>query len=318
MHVAPLNKTADSISDKLGEHSKPQSPTPSRFFKLPTGHELAYDEYGSRSGYPLFYFHDNGSSRLESSFYHRSARQQGYRLIAVDRPGIGGSTFYPLRSCAQFCEDILLLANALGFKQFGVMSLGAGGVYGLSLAHMAPERVEIQLFLGGIPGSVFKQRSKSSYLTNFINSATPTLVKLLVNLKQTFFPVGAELSLRRLREYLSYTDRKVLANPRLIKMLTLDQNEAVRQGSRGIAQDTALCFRKLDFGLQEVEVPALIWQGGADRLSQRSDCEYLVSRLPRANFYRVPNSGHFFFLQNMDEVFCRLRMVVSPQWASAA
>lgn len=318
MHAPASNKASDLISDYPREFRELQLPTPSKVFKLPSGHELAYDEYGSKSGYPLIYFHDTGSSRLECSFFHYSARRLGYRLIAVDRPGIGGSNFYPLRSCTQFCEDIVLLANELGLGHFGVMSLGAGGVYGLSLAHMAPERIEIQLFLAGIPGNVFSDRSKSSYFAKCVNGVTPTMVKLLVNLKQTYFPVDAETGLLRLQDYLSYTDKKILAKPRVIKILTLDQNEAVRQGSRGIAQDTALCFRKLDFGLAAVEVPALIWQGSADRLSQRSDCEYLASNLPIANFYRVPNGGHFFFLQNMDEVFSRLRTAINPHWARAA
>lgn len=317
MHAA-LNKIADSISNHPREIKKLQSPTASATLKLPTGYELSYDEYGSTAGYPLIYFHDAGSSRLECSFFHHSARKLGYRLIAVDRPGIGCSSFYSLKSCAQFCEDIVLLANELGLDQFGVMSLGAGGVYGLSLAHMAPERVQIQLFLAGIPGNVFSDRSKSGYLAKCINDVTPRMVKLFVNVKQTLFPVDAEIGLRRLQEYLSYADRKILAKPRVIKTLALNQCEAVRQGSRGIAQDTALCFRKLEFGLAAVDVPALIWQGSADRLSQRSDCEYLASNLPTANFYRVSNGGHFFFLQNMDEIFSRLRLAIDPHWARAA
>lgn len=318
MDVGILNKSGDSVSDYQRDFQSASTPIPSRTFTLPSGHQLAYDEYGSKSGYPLVYFHDSGSSRLECSFFHRSARRLGYRIIAVDRPGIGCSNFYQLRSCSQFCEDILLLADSLGLGQFGVMSLGAGGVYGLSLAHLAPQRVEIQLLLAGIPGNVFSERNKTSYMAKCINVVTPTLVRLLVNLKQTFFPGNAEKNLQRLQDYLSYTDRKILTKPRVIKMLALDQSEAVRQGSRGIAQDTALCFRKLDFNLPAVEVPALIWQGGADRLSQRSDCEYLVSNLPAANFYRVSNGGHFFFLQNMDEVFGRLRTSIDLHWARAA
>ena len=317
MHAA-LPKIADSISSYPDEIKNLQSPTASASLKLPTACELAYDEYGSTAGYPLIYFHDAGSSRLECSFFHHSARRLGYRLIAVDRPGIGCSSFYSLKSCSQFCEDIVLLADELGLDQFGIMSLGAGGVYGLSLAHMVPERVQIQLFLAGIPGNVFNDRSDSSYLAKCINGVTPRMVKLLVNLKQSLFPIDAESGLRRLQEFLSYTDRKILARPRVIKTLALNQSEAVRQGSRGIAQDTALCFRKLEFALAAVEVPAQIWQGSADRLSLRSDCEYLASKLPIANYYRVANGGHFFFLQNMDEIFSRLRLVIDPHWARAA
>lgn len=318
--IDSLGKKENSVLEKALSLDKvqPNVPSPIEYFKLPSKQQLAYTEYGCKSGYPLIYFHDNGSSRLECSFYHHSACKQGYRLIAVDRPGIGGSTFYPLQSCTQFCQDILLLADELDLSEFGVLSLGAGGVYGLTLAHMAPDRVSIQLCLGGVPGTVFNEPDKHSTLSNCVNSIAPSVIKFLVRLKHTLFSENVELALRRQQEYLGYTDRKILSNPQVFKMLALDQSEVVRQGGRGVAQDAALCFHKLNFSLHDVAVPAQVWQGAADRLSKRSDCEYLVSNLPFANFYRVANAGHFFFLQHMDEVLARLQIKTSASVSKAA
>ena len=120
--------------------------TPDALFMLPSGPKLAYDEYGASSGYPMFYFHDAGSSRLEAAFFESSARSQGYRIIAIDRPGIGCSDYYALQSAQQFCGDVLRLADELNIAQFGVMSLGAGGVYAITMAHLAPERCNINSF----------------------------------------------------------------------------------------------------------------------------------------------------------------------------
>ena len=103
-----------------------------------------------------------------------------------------------------------------------------------------------------------------------------------------------------------------------INILELDQREAIRNGYRGIAQDLSICFRKLDFSLQEVSVPAVVWQGCADRLSKRSDCEYMVARMPQASFHRVPNQGHFFFVYSMDDVFSRLGSAFDTKSARAA
>ena len=266
----------------------------------------------------MFYFHDAGSSRLECGFFQTSARLQGYRLIAVDRPGIGCSNYYPLQSASQFCLDVLSLADELGIGEFGVMSLGAGGIYAMTLAYLAPARLSFQLSIAGVPGTVFNEANRQSYASNCLNELTPTLVKFLVRLKHTFFSEGPQQAFERMQDYLSYTDRKTLANPRVMRTLVLDQQEVVRNGYRGIAQDLAICFRKLDFSLQEVSVPVVIWQGCADRLSQRSDCEYMVAHMPRASLHRVPNQGHFFFIHSMDDVFCRLRNTFEINSVSAA
>ena len=291
---------------------------PKAFYTLPSGSRLAYDEYGTSSGRPLIYFHDGGSSRLECAFFHASARQLGFRLIAVDRPGIGCSDYYSAPTPSQFCNDVMLLTNQLGITDFGVMSLGAGGIYALSLARNYPDRVSFNLCLAGLPGNVFNEASGPSYAASCWNEFTPPLIKMLVRIKQRFFPDDPEQSIERLQQYLSFTDRKTLFNPRVLEILALDHREALRLGNRGVAQDLAVCFRKLEFSLMDVKIPTMIWQGCADRLSRRSDCEFMAARMPNANLYRVPNRGHFFFVHSMDEVFRRLRSLKFQESAIAA
>ncbi|GAB5500015.1 MAG: alpha/beta hydrolase [Pseudohongiellaceae bacterium] len=282
----------------------------SRYFQC-RGHRLAYSEFGSSSGTPVLYFHDSGSSRLEAGFFDVAARQHGFRLIAVDRPGIGGSDYYLTASPADFCADALSLAAHLGIHRFGVMSLGAGGIFALTLAHQHPGRVNFKLSLAGVPGSVFNEASANSYAASCWNEVTPLLIRLLVRVKHQFFPDNPARSLERMENYLSYTDRKVLRDPQVFKALARDQKEAFRHGYRGVAQDLAVCFRKLDFRLQDVTVPTIIWQGEADRLSQRADCEYMVARMPDVRYHRVPNRGHFFFIHKIDQVFDGLRHSMS-------
>ncbi len=64
-------------------------------FTLPDGRVLAYLEWGDDNGYPTFYFHGAPSSRLEGAFADGAAKRNGFRLIAVDRPGFGRSTGRP-------------------------------------------------------------------------------------------------------------------------------------------------------------------------------------------------------------------------------
>lgn len=306
------------FTGRLLRAEEPGKAIPAARFKNALGYQLAYDIYGEKSGYPLFYFHDGGSSRLEAAFFHGAAREQGYRLIAIDRPGVGCSDFYESASTTDFCNDVVQLADQLGLAEFGVMSLAAGGIYATTLAHMQPDRTRVHLNLAGMPGIVFNENPANTVTANFIHEVTPLFIKLNVRLRHVFLMDKPHLELERMHEFLSYTDRKMLALPRVRRTLALDQYEATRNGARGVAQDLAMCFRKLEFRLHDVAVPTVIWQGGADRMSSRSDCEYMAARLPDAHYYRVNNRGHFFFVTCMNEVFQKLRTGVDKRQNLAA
>lgn len=318
MEKKPVTATGPTHSQPNPQPTQTAPSVPSGFCRLPDDRVLAYDEYGLAAGLPLFYFHDSGSSRLEAKFFHHAARLHGYRLIAMDRPGIGCSDFSTSVTPLDICQDVLALAKHLGIKNFAVMSLAAGGIFGLTMAHYYPERVTLQLNLAGVPGSVFNETSGHSYAASCWNELTPVLIKCLVRIKHRFFPDDPAESIARLQSHLSYTDRKMLSDPTVVRILAQAQREALRQGYRGVAQDMAVCFRKLDFSLEEVVVPTIIWQGSADRLSQRADCEYMVARLPDVRVHRVPNRGHFFFVQKMDQVFRCLREPVRTRAAAIA
>ena len=84
-------------------------------FTLPDGRALAYLEWGDDGGYPVFYFHGTPSSRLEGAFADGAAKRAGFRLIAVDRPGFGRSTFQQGRRFRDWPEDVCALADAWGW-----------------------------------------------------------------------------------------------------------------------------------------------------------------------------------------------------------
>lgn len=282
------------------------SNSPHSLYTMQSGRSLAYCEYGDPEGLPVIYFHDSGSSRLECEFFHYSAKSLGYRLISIDRPGIGYSDFHRYDCASNFCQDVLHIADFLGLEQFAVMSLGSGGVFALSLAHIAPQRVKYLLNLSGIPVSVFQESANHSYGGSVLSEIAPTVVKLLVKIRHQFFPDSPQTHINRLSDRLCYSDRKALGDPRVLRTIKEDLRESTRQGYRGVAQDVSLVFRKLDFRLSQVRVPVIVWQGERDNLSARSDSEFLVRCVPQAKLHCVRSRGRFFFLQGMDSVFSQM------------
>lgn len=277
---------------------------PDGFVRLANGSRLAFNVYGDPAGFPLLYFHDTGSSRLEASLFHQGADRCGYRLIAFDRPGVGRSDYFACKSPRRFCESLLSILGELGVTRLGILSKGGGGIYALHLCRMIPRQVIAQVNLAGIP---VRALASPRGPCGFAAGLAPVAVDALLRLKQVFSPDPPGAVLKKLRKELSFSDKKVLSRPEVANILEADQAESVRAGYRGMAQDLAISFRKLEVPLEEISVPTEIWQGCADRLTLRADCEYLAARLPRARLHRVSHRGHFFFIHHMDQVLGSLR-----------
>lgn len=293
-------------------------PEPSDCVLLSTNHQIAYQEYGSALGFPMFYFHDSGSSRLECTFFHRAAKAFGYRLIAVDRPGIGHSDFYSNACPEMFARDVVELADLLAIDKFAVLSLGSGGIFALMLAYHFKHRVTEVLSLGGVPGSSFKESEQKSTLARYWQRIAPQAINLFIRTSYAWQRERNRHSIDHIKEQLCDADRRALQKSRTSSILNLDQREVLRQGAKGLAQDLANCYRKLDFMLENIEVPVTIWQGKSDHLSMRTDCEFMRSRIPSSRYFRVPNRGYFFFLEGMDSVFARMQVHRPASMAFAA
>lgn len=284
-----------------------RSTRPSGYHRVSPEARLAYDIYGCADGFPVVFFHDCGSSRLEAGFIHDSACRQGFKIISIDRPGVGRSDYFALKQPSSYCDEVIRLLDSLGIHEFGLVGLGAGGVYSLTMAHDYSDRARFQLCLAGVSGLVFNELQGKPYMAKVWNRICPPVLNCLFRLKARFSPEQPSQSLQKFYEHLSYIDRKVLLNPGVVDRIAKDQKEATRSGCAGVAQDFANSFRRLGFSLKAISVPTAIWQGCGDRFSERADGEFMAARLPHASLHRIPNRGHFFFISEMDVVLRRAK-----------
>lgn len=88
----------------------------------------------------VFYLHGSPGSHHEATPVYNSAASQGVplRIVAVTRPGHGGSTYHPSRTLLTLARDLVDLADALGIARFAVMGFSGGGAYALACAHLTP------------------------------------------------------------------------------------------------------------------------------------------------------------------------------------
>ncbi|HEX3723151.1 MAG TPA: alpha/beta hydrolase, partial [Nitrolancea sp.] len=121
-----------------------------RTFRLNDGRLLGYREFGNPEGHPVFLFHGIPGSRRGAEIVTEQAAQRGLRIIGVDRPGIGLSTFQPDRTFLDWPPDVLSLANSLGFEQFAVVGNSGGAAYVAACAARFPERLSFSGIISGM------------------------------------------------------------------------------------------------------------------------------------------------------------------------
>jgi pimeloyl-ACP methyl ester carboxylesterase len=101
------------------------------------GRDLAIEDAGPASGFPVLMMNGAGSRHLRPSAV-RKGQELGFRLLGYDRPGCGGSTSLAGRSMADCAGDIAAILGALGISRVAVWGSSAGGPYALASAATLP------------------------------------------------------------------------------------------------------------------------------------------------------------------------------------
>ena len=80
---------------------------------LADGRELCFDDVGDRNGAPVLYVHGTPDSRRARHPDDDVNTSIGVRLIAVDRPGSGGSSPHPDGTVGTFADDVAGALDAI-------------------------------------------------------------------------------------------------------------------------------------------------------------------------------------------------------------
>ena len=141
-----------------GRHCVPRSPTFGgqmlETSHLQDGRTLTYRQFGQPDGEPVFFFHGWPGECHQASLLHEAALEQRVRLIAPNRPGIGGSSPQPERSLLDWPPLVAALADSLEINRFRILGLSGGGPYALAAAVGLADRVPSVGILGGVVPSV--------------------------------------------------------------------------------------------------------------------------------------------------------------------
>lgn len=275
---------------------------------LPDGRKLTHAEFGRPDGYPVMYFHGSPSSRLEPLLIGDDALGKlGLRVIAPDRPGIGGSDFQPNRGFSDWPKDVIALADALGLGQFAVLGNSGGAPYVAICAARIPERISAAVIVSGGWRMDWPEAKNNMPFTNrlfmILAGKAPWVLRLMLKAMVASSTDEHEKELAKWKKRVPAPDYAAMKQPGRLENLDRMVREAMHQGTKGPAWDARLYVREFGFRLDEVRMPLILFHGEQDLNAPIALVRRVVAELPDAKLITYENDAHLSTLCNhFDEI----------------
>ncbi|MFX0059970.1 MAG: alpha/beta fold hydrolase [Candidatus Hodarchaeota archaeon] len=264
--------------------------------ELKDGRRLGYSDLGDPNGKPIFHFHGFPGSRLESLLVANKVVHKGIRFIGIDRPGMGLSDFKKNRSLLDWPDDIIELADFLGFYKFSVEGISGGGPYAAVCAYKIPERLNGCAIIGGI-GPLDQKSEGLNRILFFMVRRFFWLFRIYTyfQARKNTNLVKAQKNIKKYIPKLPEPDRIIFNNPENLSLFLKETAEAFRQGSKGAAYEGKIYANSWGFNLEEVspEVKVTIWHGELDINVPVSMGREMCKLIPNCKGNFLPNEGHY-------------------------
>ena len=272
--------------------------------------KLAYVEFGDPTSPLVIHNHGGPSSRLEGRPLANGATNNGLRLVSVDRPGIGRSTPQKDRSYESWANDLLTIADALGYREFGVSGWSEGGPWPLAAAaYLDPARLRhVTSIAGGNYGTF-----GNMWAAKFMDQIDAVGGQLALHHRLAFHLMYEILALdvthfrksyiNTIIETVNEYDAKLLSDPGIAEAFADMSAECFAQGSEPLVEDSELLYHQWAFDVTRIERPVHMWQGTEDRLVPYPINKEISDRMPGSVWHEVEGAGHLVAIGKADEIF---------------
>jgi pimeloyl-ACP methyl ester carboxylesterase len=225
--------------------------------------------------------------------------RHGVRWVAYDRPGYGRSDPHPGRSVADAPADVAAIADELGLERFAVVGGSGGAPHALACGALLGDRVvRVGALVTPAPPDAedfdFFEGLADLNVREFRAAVEgPDAIDAFLQTYVDGIREDVDAVIDGILTELPEIDRRRVSQPAIRAIMKESWVEAVRQGSRGWADDDLAFAKPWGFDLEEVQVETRLWQGELDVLAPRPHGEYVASRLPNARFELLEGGGHF-------------------------
>tara|TARA_R110002110_G_scaffold395138_2_gene609562 strand:+ start:53669 stop:54469 length:801 start_codon:yes stop_codon:yes gene_type:complete len=218
-----------------------------------------------------------------------AALKDRYRVIAFDNPGSGDSSLVSEPAgTADLADATLGLMDQLGIDAAQIVGRSMGGAVAQHMALKAPERV------------------RSMALAASFARLDPLGAQVIRNLQQLleWRPSWAEWAPHAV--YLFVAPGFFNANPELIEKITaLVSGEDRDMVSYDNLATACLKHDALD-RLAEIQTPTLVMGGRYDPICSMTAQNWMMEKLPNAEFTLFEDSSHFFLMEEAAKAMCTI------------
>jgi pimeloyl-ACP methyl ester carboxylesterase len=278
------------------------------------GREVGVYEYGDPDGEPVFALHGTPACGAGFDWADAPAREQGLRVIAPDRPGIGRSTRVPMPAVDGYATELAALADALGIDRFAVLGYSGGGPYALAAAAGLGARVQsaaIVAAAGEIGGwATLGELSRSDRQLTWLSLHAPAAARAVLRSADLAARLAPRVVVWSAATEMPARDRDViraLGSPRRALALF---TQALARSAAGVVDDYARLARPWGVALGDITASVHCWHGTGDTVVPIAHTEALVERLPGARLTTWPGEGHLALITHIGAVLDDLAAMI--------
>jgi pimeloyl-ACP methyl ester carboxylesterase len=235
------------------------------------------------------------------------ARARGLRLIAISRPGYGGSTRMPGRSVADVAADASVVFEALTVPWFVTAGWSGGGPHALACAALLPDRCRAVATLAGVgpygvPDLDFLAGMGPENHEEFgaaLEGEAPLRAWLATHAEPMRHVTGEGI-VAAFGGLIADRDKEALAEG-FADDLAGVMRRALAHGFDGWVDDDLAFVRGWGFGFAPIAAPIAVWQGDLDLMVPAAHGAWLAKHLRTAVAREAPGHGHVSLVTSFRE-----------------
>ena len=292
------------IDDRLELQARsPARRPPSSIVQTRLG-AIEYASYGD--GLPVLALHGGMGGYDQSLLLADSAIGiDGFRVVAVSRPGYLRTPPADLRSPPMQADLCAALLDALGIERAAVIAVSAGGPCALHLALRHPDRCAGLVMVSACTGRLAMPPELSRRIAVMRVLARIPFLLAMMRRRVMRNPDAAARRAIPDPDLRARTLRHAQGGPLMTELLTSTLD---RLGQRlpGTLNDIAQFQTVETFPFVRIAAPVLVIYGTADRAVPFAHAEILAATAPRAKLFSVAGGEHVTLFTHLDEVRARV------------
>jgi pimeloyl-ACP methyl ester carboxylesterase len=275
---------------------------PLRTLQANDGRDLAFAMWGDPTGFPIMGLHGTPGCRLQRWPHEELYEELGVCFVTHDRAGYGRSTRRHGRRVADAVDDVIAIADELGFDRFAVTGGSGGAPHALACAALHPDRVVRATCNvgvapygdGGLEHDAWVEGMDPENVKEFeLALADEEALTAYVEAQQAQAEARVAVDPSTLLDDydLSDSDRAQLARAEVMQILREATPEWAFNGVGGWVDDDIAFTRSWGFDISDIAVPVLVIYGSTDVLVPTAHGEWLAAHVPGC-VVKVDEGGH--------------------------